>query len=331
MKFAPEYERAATLLKGFVKMVEVDVTSTTSIASKYATNGVPSIRIFGTDKSNPVEYTGQHTGDAIAAASMKLANQMVKERMKPTEESTKKDSTQQSSTNKETTTSKPAQQTSSKPTSKKSNKKDTLINNSGKSSKNSKKDEKDKKSNRKRESKSADKDKGDVNKKNEKSTTKSASKKKNTDKTKTKTKTKTEEKSGSPKLKDVGKKIQKSPAIFQLTSQRTLEKTCPSQGSDAAKICVIMFVPQIYDSSAKDRERYLATLAEVAKGFRSAPLSFLWSEGTAQPALEQALGINFGFPTVAVVSMAKKVYAVQKVSWSTKNIKSFLSGVIAGR
>ena len=119
------------------------------------------------------------------------------------------------------------------------------------------------------------------------------------------------------------------PNIPQITSQTVLEDTC--LGGDAAKICVIMFVPHIYDSSAKDRERYLATLAEVAKGFRSAPLSFLWSEGTAQPALEQALDINFAFPTVAVVSMAKKVYAVQKVSWSTKNVKSFISGVVSGR
>ena len=61
------------------------------------------------------------------------------------------------------------------------------------------------------------------------------------------------------------------------------------------------------------------------------PFSFLWSEGGSQEELEKTLNINNNYPTLAVLSLEKKVYAVQKVSWSSKNAKSFLNGVVSGR
>merc|ERR1712000_356015 len=78
------------------------------------------------------------------------------------------------------------------------------------------------------------------------------------------------------------------------------------------------------------REGYLATLASVAKSLRGAPFSFLWSEGGAQERLEEARGITFGYPALAVLSVEKSVYAVQKLSWSEKNVKAFLNGVMSG-
>ena len=50
-----------------------------------------------------------------------------------------------------------------------------------------------------------------------------------------------------------------------------------------------------------------------------------------QSELESALGLTFGFPTVAVLSAEKKVFAVQRISWSKKNVQSFLNGVLSGR
>ena len=76
----------------------------------------------------------------------------------------------------------------------------------------------------------------------------------------------------------------------------------------AAKICVIMFVPHILDSKARGRNVLLETIQDVAKGFRGKPISFVWSEGTFQPELENALDVNFVYPTVSVISAEKKVY-----------------------
>ena len=115
--------------------------------------------------------------------------------------------------------------------------------------------------------------------------------------------------------------------IVQLVSKTAFEETC---ADDPTKICVILFVPHIFDSSAKARQAYIDTLGEVAKGLRGAPFAFVWSEGGAQEELEKALDINYAYPTVAVLSASKKVFAVQRVSWSLKNIKSFLNGITTG-
>ena len=114
--------------------------------------------------------------------------------------------------------------------------------------------------------------------------------------------------------------------IPQLTSQKALDSAC-----GVGKICAIIFLPHIYDSSAKIREAYISTIAEAAKSVRGTPFSFFWSEGGAQESLEGSLNINNAYPTLSVLSIEKKVFAVQKVSWSAKNVKAFLNGIISGR
>lgn len=114
--------------------------------------------------------------------------------------------------------------------------------------------------------------------------------------------------------------------IPQLTSQKALDDAC-----GVGKICAIIFLPHIYDSSAKTREAYIGTIAEAAKSVRGTPFSFFWSEGGAQESLEGSLNINSAYPTLSVLSLDKKVFAVQKVSWSAKNVKAFLNGIISGR
>lgn len=117
------------------------------------------------------------------------------------------------------------------------------------------------------------------------------------------------------------------PVIPQITSPAIFNDVCGQSG----KICAIMFVPHIYDSSAKARNGYLDTIADIAKSLRGQPIAFAWSEGTAQVDLETALDINFVYPTIALLSVERKVYAVQKVSWSAKNVKTFINGVLSGR
>lgn len=73
---APEYDRAATVLKGVVKVVAVDATQHESLAQKYQIQGFPTLKIFGVDKRSPSDYQGQRTADAIIAETMKLTNQL---------------------------------------------------------------------------------------------------------------------------------------------------------------------------------------------------------------------------------------------------------------
>ena len=116
------------------------------------------------------------------------------------------------------------------------------------------------------------------------------------------------------------------PNVPQITSKSVFEERC---SGESGKICAIMVVPHIMDSSAKERNRYLDTLTNVAKEFRST-MSFGWTEIGAQSGIDEAMGVNFA-PTLLVMSLEKKVGSIMKVSWSEANAKSYLNGALAGK
>lgn len=116
------------------------------------------------------------------------------------------------------------------------------------------------------------------------------------------------------------------PSIPQITSDKVFQDTCAGNQN----LCVIMFVPDLLDSQASGRNKYLDTLTAVAKRMRGSPFNFAWSEGGVQSKLEEMMGLTFGYPAAVVLSTEKKVYAVQKGSWSEKNLVNFLNGVISG-
>ena len=56
---APEYDKAASNLKGVVKVVAVDATESPQVAQRYGVQGYPTIKVFGSDKTNPIDYQGE--------------------------------------------------------------------------------------------------------------------------------------------------------------------------------------------------------------------------------------------------------------------------------
>ena len=78
--FTPEYEKAASVLAGVVKVVAVDATANEKTAQTYGIQGFPTVKIFGADKKKPVDYQGQRTSDAVVTEAMKAANALVKDR-----------------------------------------------------------------------------------------------------------------------------------------------------------------------------------------------------------------------------------------------------------
>jgi protein disulfide-isomerase-like protein len=65
---APEWKKAATQLKGTVRVGAVDCDSHKELASKYGVKGFPTIKTFGEDKTAPpVDYTGAREAAAIVA------------------------------------------------------------------------------------------------------------------------------------------------------------------------------------------------------------------------------------------------------------------------
>lgn len=61
------------------------------------------------------------------------------------------------------------------------------------------------------------------------------------------------------------------PTIHELFNQKAYDQNC--QGTT---ICIVTFLPNIYESSAVDRNAYLETVMQVAKSNRKQPFTFFW-------------------------------------------------------
>uniref|UniRef100_A0A1B0CEJ6 protein disulfide-isomerase n=1 Tax=Lutzomyia longipalpis TaxID=7200 RepID=A0A1B0CEJ6_LUTLO len=66
----PEYQKAATALKGAVKVGAMNADEHKSLAGEYGVRGFPTLKIFGANKKSPIDYSGQRTADAIAEAAL---------------------------------------------------------------------------------------------------------------------------------------------------------------------------------------------------------------------------------------------------------------------
>jgi len=64
-----------------------------------------------------------------------------------------------------------------------------------------------------------------------------------------------------------------TPTIYEITSQKKFDKLCTG-----TTICAISFLPNIYETTAKDREALLAIHSSVAKANRKQRLVNFWSE-----------------------------------------------------
>ena len=67
-------------------------------------------------------------------------------------------------------------------------------------------------------------------------------------------------------------------------------------------ICIINFLPNIYDSNAKERKGYLEMIKKVAKSNRKQPFKFFWLQAGDQLDTERMLNLGFGFPAVVAIS-----------------------------
>ncbi|CAL8375062.1 unnamed protein product [Arctogadus glacialis] len=71
-RLAPEFEVAATRLKGIVALAKVDCTSSNTVCSKYGVSGYPTLKIFR-DGEDAGGYDGPRTADGIVSHLKKQA------------------------------------------------------------------------------------------------------------------------------------------------------------------------------------------------------------------------------------------------------------------
>lgn len=92
-----------------------------------------------------------------------------------------------------------------------------------------------------------------------------------------------------------------------------------------------MFLPNIADSSAKERNKYLDILKNGSKSSRGKPIYFLWSQGGDQFDFEEQMHLSFGYPAVVALNYNKKKYAVCRRAFNEDNLKDFILDIFLGK
>merc|ERR1712176_1271821 len=96
------------------------------------------------------------------------------------------------------------------------------------------------------------------------------------------------------------------------------------------RTCLIAFLPHILDEGAAGRKKQLAMLGKALKASKSGPgnVGFMWSQGGDQFEMEEALGLQFGFPAVIAVNFKKDRFGVHRGTFA--DVKQFLTSLSRG-
>jgi protein disulfide-isomerase A6 len=116
----------------------------------------------------------------------------------------------------------------------------------------------------------------------------------------------------------------KPPKLNQLLGAGDLKNNCEKN------VCVIAFLPHIYDSSANERNKYIESFTEVAKKNRGKPIKFLWAQAGDFYKFEQLIGFGSGYPAVAGISLAKSRTAIMQSAYNVADVDSFVRKLLGG-
>lgn len=81
-QLVPEYSKAASALRGAVKVGAVDADQHKSLGGQYGVRGFPTIKIFGADKKKPEDYQGQRQASDLVEAGLRAARKMVEQQLR---------------------------------------------------------------------------------------------------------------------------------------------------------------------------------------------------------------------------------------------------------
>lgn len=110
------------------------------------------------------------------------------------------------------------------------------------------------------------------------------------------------------------------PEVTELTSPDVMEEKCGS-----AAICFVAFLPDILDSKADGRNKYLETLLSIAEKFKRSPYCYVWAAAGKQPELEKNVGVGgYGYPALVALNIKKGAYAPLRSAFERDQIIEFV-------
>ena len=117
------------------------------------------------------------------------------------------------------------------------------------------------------------------------------------------------------------------PEVKELLSEEEFKSACEGQ-----QLCIIAFLPHLLDCQADCRNGYIETLKANADKYKKRQWGWLWTEGFAQPDLEDAVGIGgFGYPAMAAINVRKMKYSWLRGAFSKEGIADYLGDLAYGK
>ncbi|KAL3892313.1 hypothetical protein ACJMK2_004529 [Sinanodonta woodiana] len=117
------------------------------------------------------------------------------------------------------------------------------------------------------------------------------------------------------------------PELFQIVDQDSLNKNCEDR-----QLCIVAVLPHILDCQSECRNRYLQIMKDMGEKYKKKMWGWLWAEAGAQPALEDSVGVGgFGYPAMVAINSRKMMYSTLLGPFSDKGINEFLRDLSYGR
>ncbi|XP_057677977.1 protein disulfide-isomerase A6 [Corythoichthys intestinalis] len=118
-----------------------------------------------------------------------------------------------------------------------------------------------------------------------------------------------------------------APELLEILNEDVLKKTC-----EDSQLCIIGILPHILDTGAAGRNGYLDVMMKMADKYKKKMWGWLWAEAGTQMELEASLGIGgFGYPAMAAINTRKMKFALLRGSFSETGIHEFLRELSVGR
>ncbi|XP_061668622.1 protein disulfide-isomerase A6 [Syngnathoides biaculeatus] len=118
-----------------------------------------------------------------------------------------------------------------------------------------------------------------------------------------------------------------APELLEILNEDVLKTTC-----EDSQLCIIGILPHILDTGAAGRNNYLEVMIKMADKYKKKMWGWLWAEAGSQMELEASLGIGgFGYPAMAAINTRKMKFALLKGSFSDTGIHEFLRELSVGR
>jgi len=118
-----------------------------------------------------------------------------------------------------------------------------------------------------------------------------------------------------------------APEIAEITGESVFDANCKDH-----PICVIAILPHLLDCQSECRNAHIKMLNKLGDKYKQKQWGWIWAEGMAQESLEKSLEIGgFGYPALAVLNQKKMQFAPLRGSFGFEGINEFLRAISYGR